>query len=293
MFLAGCSGKINPAEFHPINAPKNYTPSYTEITGKTQVLIAQFKGSFANLAKNYLTYILNSSKSTVILNRKFKSIKDEIKLAELAKNSSSNLNQADYLIFGKIDNITTSYTYHRPYSYKDKKGRYHFVPGYYTHKACVNGHITIIKIPQNYRAKEFFFGDCEYEDTRSSYFNYIPLIKSALKNAVFSIKDDLYRFFAKRGYVYEIRVKDDDIILHTTLGSNFGAKEGEKVDIYRIKKTKIPFTDKEKTEIIKIGEGVIKIANPNDSWILVKKGKNFMIGDFVKMNYKHSFWDIF
>ncbi|WP_457564869.1 hypothetical protein [Caminibacter sp.] len=293
LFFVGCSEKINPAQFHRITAPKSYLPSYTEITSKTQVLIAKFKGKYADIAKNYLSYILNNSKSIILLSRKFKTLKDEIKLAELAKNSNSNLNEANYLIFGTITDISTSYIYHKPYYWRDKKGRVHYVPGYYTHKACVSGNIKIIKIPQNYLAKEFFFRDCEYEDTNSRYFDYDNLIKNAIKNAVFDLKYPLYRFFSKRGYIFEIRKKDDKIILHTTLGKNFGAKKGERVDIFRIKKVKIPFTKKEKTEIVKIGEGKIEIVNNNDSWVFVTKGKNFMIGDFVKMNYKHSFWDIF
>jgi len=292
-FFNGCSSKINPAEFHKIEAPKSYNPSYNEIIGKTNVLIADFKGRFADEAKNYLSYILNNSKSIKLLSRKFKSIKEEIKLAELAKNSASDLNQADYLIFGRISNVSTSYKYHKPYTYKDKKGKIHYVRGYYTHKACIDGNLKIIKIPENYIANNLFFGDCEYENKNSKYFNYNPLIKQAIKNSIYSIKNSLYRFFAKRGYVYEIRKKDDEIILHTTLGSEFGAKEGERVNIYRVKKIKIPFTNKEKIQIIKIGEGIIKIAHPSNSWILVEEGKNFMIGDFVRMNYKYSFWDIF
>ncbi len=295
LFFLGCSTKINPNEFTPLNAPKSkYLPSKNEIMYKPQVLIVPFNGAYAQIATNTLREILIAYPAVKVIDRNFKSLKEEIKLAELAKTSESNLNQADYIIKGSVDSVYTKRIYHPPTYWKDKKGRIHSTKAYYEHIACANGHVIIIKIPENYILSTKYFGKCVYETSYSSYYNYESLKIKAVRRAVKSIKEDLYKIFAKRGYIYEIRKKDDDIILHTTLGKEFGAKEGERVDIFTIKKTKIPFSNEYKTEIVKIGEGEIKIADQSDSWILVtKKKENIKIGDFIKMNYKHSFWDIF
>jgi hypothetical protein len=295
LLFLGCSSKINLNEFHPISAPKSeFTPSKNEILYKPQILITPFKGEYSSIATATLKRILISYPAVKVIERDFKSIKEEIKLAEIAKTSDTNLNQADYIIKGSIDSVYTKRIYHPPRYWRDKKGRVHSSPSYYEHIACASGHITIIKIPENYILNTQYFNDCVYETTSSGYYNYNALKIKAVKKAVESIKDSLYKIFAKRGYIFEIRKKDDEIILHTTLGKDFGAKEGEKVDIYTIKNTKIPFTDEYKTTIQKIGEGEINIANKTDSWIIVKEKKEpIKIGDFVKMNYKHSFWDIF
>ncbi len=293
IFFAGCSTKINPAQFTPVQSKMSYKPSYHEITQKTNILIVPFKGRYAKTAKDYLSYILNNYSAVKVLNRQYKSLKDEIKLSELAKNSSSNLNQADYLIFGKINYINTKTVYYPPTYYRDKKGRLHEIPGYYSHTACSGGNIKTTALPENILAKEYYFSDCTRISDNKRYIDFNPLIVSSIQNGIASLKDKIYKFFAKKGFVYEIRENDGNIILHTTLGSNFGARKDEKVDIFRYKTVKIPFSQNKKRITTKIGEGIIKIVTPDSSWVLVKKGKNFEKGDFIKMNFKDSFWDIF
>jgi hypothetical protein len=287
LFFLGCSTKIDINSFHPVNVKTSYTPSKNEILSKTQILIVS-KNPYL---KNSLKEILSNYKPIKVLNRNFKSLKDEIKLAELAKESNSNLNQADYIIKASINSIQKESIYHPPVYWRDKKGKLHVQRAYFTHRVCVSGELEAIKLPQNYIAFSKNLNDCQSQTSYYRYFNFSPLIISATKNSIYSIKNNLYRFFAKRGYIFEVREKDNKFLLHTTLGSDFGAKKGASVDIFRIKKVKIPFTDNYKTTIVKIGSGKIVKVEPNSSWILTDK--KVLIGDFVKMNYKTSFWDIF
>jgi len=295
LFFLGCSSKINPNEFKPLNAPKSeFIPSKNEITYKPQILIVSPFDKYSQIAAQTVKEILISYPAVKVIQREFKSLKEEIKLAELAKTSESNLNQADYIVKVFIDSINTKRIYHPPTYWRDKKGRVHSTKAYYEHIACASGHISVIKIPENYIISTKYFKKCISYVSYSYNYNYESLKLKALRSAIYSIKEDLYKIFAKRGYIYEIRKKDDEIILHTTLGKEFGAKEGEKVDIYTIKKIKIPFSEEYETKIVKIGEGEINIAAQNDSWVVVTdKKETIKIGDFVKMNYKHSFWDIF
>ncbi len=294
LFL-GCANKININEFSPINAKKSeFLPTKNEIFYKPQVLIAKFNGNYSNIAKDFLIDVLSNIKSIKLLNRKFTSLNEEIKLTELAKSTKSNLNQADYLIYGEISNIYTKRIYHPSYRYKDKKGKIHYTRAYYEFRACVEGDITITKLPENILIKRIPFSSCTYDNKYSYFYDFKPLIIQALQTSIYNIKTNLEKIFAKRGYIFEIRKKDNTTILKTTLSSNFGAKVDENVDIYTIKKVKIPFSNDYKKEIVKIGEGKIIQVTNDYSWILVKKAtQDIKIGDFVKMNYKHSFWDIF
>ncbi|EDM24458.1 CsgG/HfaB family protein [Caminibacter mediatlanticus] len=295
IIFLGCANKININEFTPINAPKSkFLPSKNEILYKPQILITNFSGSYSNYAKDFLKITLSNIKSIKLLNRQFKSLKEEIKLSEIAKSNNSNLDQADFLIEGKIIEITKKRIYHPSQRFKDKKGRIYYTKAYYEHTVCVKGEISITKLPENIIYQTLPFYKCEYETTSSYYFDYKPLIIETIKSAIYNLNDKLKKIFAKKGYIFEIRKKDNDIIIKTTLNSNFGAKTDENVDIFTIKKIKIPFSNDYKKEILKIGEGkIIKVTNEY-SWILVKKHlQTIKIGDFVKMNYKHSFWDIF
>ncbi|MEO1927195.1 MAG: hypothetical protein ABGX26_00710 [Nautiliaceae bacterium] len=296
LIFLGCSTKINPNEFTKINAQQSsYKPSKQELYSKTQVLVVPFNGNRYNtldqIATNRLKTLLSNYKAVVVLNRNYSSLKKEIQLAEEAKKAQTNLNQADYIIKGKILSTQTSSEYIPPSSWKDKKGKIHYTPAYYSNKACVFGSLTIIKIPQNYIAKTLNLSDCEHSTSKSRLYNFSYLLSKATSNAIEDKKDFLYNFFAKKGYVYEVRKKDNKTILHTTLGSNFGAREGVDVEIFTIKETKVPFSNEIKREEIKIGEGEISnVLHPNDSWIIVDKVQQpVKIGDYVKIHQNSSF----
>ena len=296
IIFLGCSNKINPAEFHPIIAQKaKIQPSIREIKHKPNIIIfTKHKNYYEIKAKEYLENLLTNSKFVTILNRNT-TIKDEIKLAENAKATNSDLNQADFIIIEDITPKMYDIKYIPPKYYKDKKGRIHKIKGYYVYKACSSGFINIYNVlPYKLLSSIKAYG-CytTFSYKRENLKNYVIL--KSIESAIDNIKCSLLKLFSPKGYVFELRKKDDVLILHTTLGSENGAKEGDKVDIYEKVVIKIPFSNKEIIEEKKIGEGVISNAiNKFDSWVIVKKYTQMpKIGDFVKMNYKFSFWDIF
>ncbi len=296
LFIIGCAPKINPNEFHPIIAQKSIIqPSPREIRYKPNVIIfTKEKNYFEKQAKQYLENLLINSKYTNILNRN-STIKDEIKLAEDAKATNSNLNQADYIIIENITPKTYNVKYIPPSYYKDHKGRLHKIPGYYEYKACSSGYINIYNVVPYKLIKSIYASGC-FSTTTPNYQNiknYVLL--QSIYSAIDNIKYSLYKIFTPKGFIFEIRKKDDEIILHTTLGYKNGAKEYAKVNIYEKKLIKLPFSNKKIIEEVKIGEGIISnVIHQNDSWIIVKKYTQIpKIGDYVKMNYKFSFWELF
>ena len=296
LFLLGCAPKINPNEYHPVIAQKaKILPSKTDINNKPNIIIfTKQKNIYETRAKEDLSNLLINSSYVNILSRN-SNIKDEIKLAENAKATNSNLNQADFIIIEDITPKTYNEKYIPPQYYKDKKGKYHKIPGYYLYKACSGGYINIYNILPYTLTKSIYTSGCFSTTTPTYQYikNYVTL--NSIKQSINNSKYQLYKFFTPKGYIFEIRKKGDEIIIHTTLGKNNGAREYAKVNIYEKKLITIPFSNKKIIEEKKIGEGIISnIVNENDSWVIVNKTtQSVKIGDYIKMNYKFSFWSMF
>ena len=296
ILFTGCAEKINPNEFHPVIAQKApIQPSVREIKYKPNVIIfTKNNNYYEKEAKEYLSTLLINSKYVNLLNRK-STVEDEIKLAENAKATNSDLNQADFIIIEDITPKTFNSKYIPPKYYKDKKGRIHKIPGYYQYEGCSSGYINIYNVLPYRLVNSVYASGCYYTTT-SNYQNikkYV-LLKS-IASAINNVKYSIYKTFTPKGYIFEIRKKDDEMILHTTLGRSKGAKEYERVNIYEKRIRLIPFSNEKTVEEVKIGEGIISnVVNENDSWVIVEKYRQKpKIGDYIKMNYKHTFWDIF
>ena len=120
------------------------------------------------------------------------------------------------------------------------------------------------------------------------------LVRAAALEGADTVSYDLKNFFAKKGYIYEARLKGDDKIIKTTLGAKHGAKEGENVEIYAVEDTTNNLTGVTSQETILIGNGTISNqVTPGSSWIIVDEvqdGKNIHAGDFVKIKYEEGFF---
>ena len=301
-FLTGCSNKINLTDFRPYfvpkspNAPKNFTSKIKKIS---IVKFPKYLYENIDLSKS-ATYeiitLLQTSRFVKILRIIDKSkIKDEIKAAEIAKETNSDIG-ADYLIKGTIINATYTPIYHKGFFYyiKNKKGEKirKYSPPYYSYEACVNTNIQILKLPSLNIKFDQTYQSCEDYIDKTDYLRfYSNLLLNATKKSIFSSFDDLKKFFAPKGYIYEVRKNDDKIIAKITLGKNQGMSEGLKLNIYEIKTDKITG----EKETYKIGEAkVSNIIFDNSCWIIIDDNtKNLKIGDFVKPNFETSFWDIF
>ncbi len=296
IFFLGCAPKINLNEYHPIIAPKAaILPTKRDINNKPYIIIfTKNRNFYEEKAKEDLANLLINSKYINILTRK-SNIINEIKLAENAKATNSDLNQANFIIIEDITPKTYNEKYIPPQYYKDKKGHTYKIPGYYLYKSCSNGYINIYNVLPYQLLKSIYTTGCF--STTTSHYQHIKnyVILNGISQSIDNAKYQLYKFFTPKGYIFEIRKKDNNIILHTTLGRKNGAKKYEKVDIYTKKIINMPFSNKKIIENIKIGNGIISnIVNKNDCWVIVKKTiQPIKIGDYIKMNYKFSFWNIF
>jgi len=290
----GCSTKINPNEFHKTYAQKSkFLPKESEIKAKPKVLIFKVEADDYLLEhfKNSLESVILKT-SAILLKRKKTSLEEEIILSQESKLTNSDINSADYLIFARITSKHYSYKYHKGYYYKDSKGKTHYQPPYYSYEACVSGEVKILKLPENYIEKTFNFHACSYEESKNFVNIKKELLIDALKKGVYSLKDQLKAFFTKKGYVLDVRKKEDMTIVKITLGKEDGLEDGDEVEIYTIKEYINPLTNKPTREIVKIAEGEVSNAiNPQTSWVIIEsQNEPIKIGDIVKIKYNVSFF---
>ena len=295
IFFLGCAPKIDLKEYHPIITQKaKILPNQKDITKKPNIIIFTKNNNFyEKKAKEDLANLLINSKYVNILTRK-SNIKTEIKLAENAKATNSNLNQANFIIIENITPKTYNEKYTPPKYYRDKKGHTYKIPGYYSYKACSSGYINIYNVIPYQLSTSIYANGC-YSTTTPNHQNIKnEIMLKSIEKSIENEKENIYRFFTPKGYIFEVRKNKDEIILHTTLGKKNGAQKYAKVNIYTQKIIKIPFSNKKIIEQTKIGEGIISnIINDNDSWIIVKNiTQPVKIGDYVKMNYKFSIWGL-
>ena len=302
IFFTGCSSKINLSDYHPIYVPKsNVAPKSLKPSIK-KISLLKFPPYYfrnVNVSENTfyaLNSLLQSSRFVKILRIIDKNqIKEEIKAAEISKETSSSLG-ADYLLEGRVLNATYTPHYHKGYYYyvKTKHGKIRkYSPPYYSYEACVELNVKLLSLPQlTNDYDENFIGCKSYYDNNTFIKFYPNLVLSASNKAANTAVNNLKKFFAPKGYIYEARKDGDDIIAKITLGSNQGMKEGMELNIYRLQKD--PVTGE--IEKYKIGEGeVSNIIFANSCWIKVDLDDNqhLEIGDMVTPTFNSSFWDIF
>ncbi|WP_456480661.1 hypothetical protein [Nautilia sp.] len=302
LLFSGCSSKINLAEYRPYYAPKNKNVSVSFKPSVKKVSIVKFpayyfKGMELSETATYtLNSMLQTSKFVKILRIIGKEkIKEEIKAAEIAKETESDIG-ADYLLEGKILNATYTSRYHRGFYYyiKTPHGKIRkYSPPYYSYSSCTEINVKILKLPSLQNEYDRNFRKCAYFSDNVSYSKFYPnLVTESLKKTVKEAFESLKKFFAPKGYIYEVRKNGDDLIAKITLGKNQGMYEGLKLKIYRLRKD--PVTGD--IEKYSIGEG--KVSNlifENTCWITVdlKENRHIEIGDMVIPDFNNSFWDLF
>jgi hypothetical protein len=259
----------------------------------------------AELGKSMATNIntnLSKANSVNILKRVGNSgykkmLSQEIKVAELGKEIGADVGQANYILTGQISNASYDYAFKEGYYYevKTKEGsKTLYQPPVINYKACAIGNIKIFSLPDLSEAKSIEFNECssdsqEARSPKDARLKNDGLVRSAGEEAADTAKYDLKNFFVKKGYIYEMKKDDDKVIVKTTLGSKFGAKEGEEVYLYAVEDLYNSLTDSTKKIETKIGKGVVSDQVNNDfSWIIVKEmynGKSINAGDYIKIQY--------
>ncbi|MCV6608225.1 MAG: hypothetical protein OIF32_08440 [Campylobacterales bacterium] len=323
LILSGCGTAIKNVNAYKkdILKPTKFMPSKDILSGKSlpKVIIMDLDDSSsktarqASLGKSMAGDIdsqLTKGKSADILKRvKKTNITEELKLAELSDAMGGDeLNSANYIIGGKINSSSFKHEFVAKKGYYSKNG-YVSVPAKFFYTAEVKGQVKIYQLPSLKVVGSFDFDDNKQrtEQAPTSFFGFGKtdtshkvtrddgMIRGAGSDAVNSLRLPLKNFFARKGYIFEKRSKDDDVIVKVSLGSKNGAKEGEKVFFYTQEESGNPLTGETYLETIKIAEGVISDqVRPETSWIIIKEvysGKELRAGDYMKIEYEKEVGD--
>lgn len=317
--LTGCGTSINLAKYKPATLDKaKHMPSKEKMMSKElpKVIVMDIDNnniqvaSQAKLGKSISTKInsgLAEGKSVKLVKRVASSnyekmLAKEIEAAELAKELGSDVGQADFIVTGQLSNASYDYNFREGYYYyvKTKRGRIRkYMPPAINYKACSVGNLKVLTLPALEEATSIQFDECsstshQARSPKEAKTRNDGLVRQSGDESADTAKYPLKNFFARKGYVYEMRKDGDDTILKVTLGSQFGAKEGEDVEIFAVKDNHNSLTGETKKETVKIGEGTISNQVTKDAaWIIVdeiEEGNKVNAGDFVKIKYEESFW---
>lgn len=319
VILTGCGTTINLTKYTPTTMDKaKNMPSTKKMMSNTlpKVIIMDIDNNnikVANQAKIGTTIatkvntLLSEGKSVKIVKRISKTSYDkmlskEIEAAQLSKELGTDVGQADNIITGQISTASYDHSFTEGYYYivKTKKGNVRmYQPPVMSYTSCVIGNLKIFSLPSLDQDASYEYNECSKKSTevRSAYDvvrRNDGLVRSAALEGADTVSYSLKNFFAKKGYIYEARLKDDDKIIKTTLGAKHGAKDGESVEIYAIEDTTNSLTGVTSKETILIAKGTISNQiTPSSSWIIVDEiqpGKKIKAGDFVKIKYEESFF---
>jgi hypothetical protein len=260
------------------------------------------KISAPKLVEDYIAEILIANKLTDLQDRNnLTKLENEIRLAEISGNQSSNIKSVDFAIDGNVSTVTfDSQFLSASYSAETKRMIY---PDRYQYTATVQGSIKIYQIPSLKVMDTISFSGSAHkvEEAKGSKIWKIKLMDNAkefdqglVKEAVRkSLEKNSYKlksFFAKTGYIMEKRVLKDKTIFLISLGSNDGIRQEDKVNIYQKYSETNPLTmeDEVAEKLINSGTVADKVES-GKSWIVIKNKNDvskIKLGDIVKIRYE-------
>jgi len=257
--LSGCGTSINLTKYKPTTLDKSKNMPSTEkmMSDKLpKVIIMDIDNNGIKVASQAkvgsaiatkVNSLLAKGKSVKIAKRVTKSsyekiLSKEVEAAQLSKELGTDVGQVDDIITGQLSTASYEHEFKEGYYYKVKtkngtERRYQ--PPMMNYKSCVVGNLKIFALPSLNEEASYEYDECSSSSTEVRSANDVVqrndgLVRKAALEGADTVSYSLKNFFSKKGYIYESRLKDEDQIIKTTLGSKYGAKKGEDVVIYAI-----------------------------------------------------------
>ncbi len=312
--LNSCGTSIALEEFKRIEIEKSkFMPSTEELqnSSKPKVLLLNFDTKNiqtainASLDSSIATALASklSSENVVQIVKRVSNksqadiLQEEIKAKESSTELGTDVGQADYIISGEISNATYSSQFSEGYTIIID-GRKIPISPKFNYTSCVDGIVQILALPNLNIEKTVPFHECASRevDTRNASNPILRddgLVREAGDESAEASSFEVLNFFAKRGYIFEMRTNSSDSIINTTISAVDGVKEGDEVEIFATETFTNPLTNKSSTEDIKIGNGVVTNQFTSSSaWIKIEKleeNRKIKIGDYIKIKYSEGF----
>ncbi|NOQ31226.1 MAG: hypothetical protein GQ570_08900 [Helicobacteraceae bacterium] len=321
LLLSGCGASLELSDYTKANLKNTQympTPSEVEIK-KPKIIVMSLNNNNIKLAQNAklgssmatrVKTLFSRSKSVEVVQRANSKVSEdqiskEVEAAELSRELQTDVGSADFLIKGELSNASYTHTFSEGYyyDYKDSKGKVRtaYVPPRMYYESCVMGNLQVLSLPELKEQDSFSFYRCARNSTEVRNSRDVKrdpaLLREAGTRAIDTLTIKLKNFFSTKGYIYEMRNNDDDLIVKTTFGREHGAMKGEDVDIFTIIDDTNPLTKKTQRVTMKIGEGVVSDQITGKySWVIVdelNEQNTIKAGDFVKAKYSSGFFNLF
>jgi len=296
LLLSGCShnSHIDIANYHSVPLKLSSTaPSKKELANKKSMHVVVLNidhevNQFAKrinigntLATELISRLVALNRMQVIQRLNKPTFLNEQKMYELTKKHGVILENADYLLTGKVTQANQKHRYHP--AERDRSR------AWVAHGACLAGVIKLFKLPSMQIQEVFPFDECLYKrnnivDPRAMKKDSPELLRAVAPMAIDSIIEKITKSFKPKGYIESMRINRDKKIIKTTLNRTLGAVEGREIEIVRIEKEK-NLRGEEDTIEIPIGRGVISdIITDSYSFIILDELRDDVYrGDMVRV----------
>lgn len=311
-FLSGCmatkvdlvkfrDADLKEAEILPSKNQLNHQRTKIVVFEADERAVPAARGTHLGLAlSNAVEKALTASGAEIVDRSMAEKLGNELMLAE-SKGSGSydGPEVAQFAIRGKVTAADYGAKYNEASSYTDKKGKTHYSPASYDHRADVGGSVSIYELPSLRLVSTLnVSGKATASDPRQgpNAATGASLLRSAAESAIEDSAHELKNLFAPKGYVVERRTNGEDSIFKILIGRAQGVKAEDKVVIYSLRKKVNALTGVEQMEELPVVEAkVSEQVAEGDAWIVPadkEAATRIRLGDFVKIKYaKKSLMD--
>jgi len=296
LLLSGCNhnNHIDIANYHSVPLPLSVnTPSKKDLFNQKSMRVVVLNidhevNQFAKevnmgnaLATELISRLVAFNRIQVIERLDRPTFLNEQKMYELVKEHGVALENANYLLTGKISQASQKHRYHP----SERDGSH----AWSAYGACVVGYIKLFKLPSMQIQEVFPFDECLYKrqnvvNPRAMKKDSPELLRATAPMVIESIMKKVIKSFKPKGYIESMRINGDKKIIKTTLNRTLGAVEGREIEIVKIEKEKNLRGEEDVIEI-PIGRGIISdIITENYSFIIVDElTSDIHRGDMVRV----------
>lgn len=307
--LGGCSSTapLNPGEWQRVPLPESEAkPATGALAGTRRTRVVVFPTAESATARGVGLHLVAASTLESLLGKGGVEVVDrtlaakldeEIKLVEVRGSGTyGGPDVADFALKVVMGHAGWSNRFIEASEFKDKKGQVVRTPASHTHEASSKMTVRIYEIPSLRLVQEVGVDGSFKSDgnkTAASANDAGALMRAATERGLVARRAEVLNEFAAKGYVTERRTKGDDSIFRVMLGKASGAKAGDEVKIFSLKRNENPITKQVTFDEVMVANGrFTEVVGDSESWVRVSDAKQaggVRLGDVAKMTHSVGF----
>ena len=207
----------------------------------------------------------------------------------LVQNKEGNSATADYAIKGNISGITSSKFRRGGYSTNQLTGQVTYTYPSCVYRAKVSGQFEIYSLTDLKQVLVVPLRRSSRLSIRMIACRKPPTAALIKKTITTKHRKRILNKLAAKGYVKDVRKKDNKYIVQINLGHQNGIRQENKIAIYKTRIVLDKLTQEKKEKLEQVALGIVSdFFEENSAWIVIKnkkQAKNISIGDVVKVHY--------